>query len=119
MLCKDIINWTEGRFREAKMEDLDKEENLNICYARISSIGQKEDLERQKELLKEKYPKYKLIEDIGSGINLTKRWVLKIIDLAIDGKIKTLVVVHKDRLARFGYELLEYLIKNIQTKKKW
>lgn len=108
LICQKI---NKDEIKCTKVEDLDKDENLNICYARVSSIGQKEDLERQKEILREKYPKYKLIEDIGSGINLTKRGLLKIIDLAIEGKIKTLVVVHKDRLARFGYELLEYLIK--------
>lgn len=99
-----------------KMEDL-KENRLKICYARVSSIGQKEDLERQKELLTTNYPKYKLIEDIGSGINLTKRGLLKIIELAIDGKIEELVVVHKDRLARFGYELIEHVIKKYSNGK--
>jgi predicted site-specific integrase-resolvase len=108
LICQKI---NKEEIKCTKIEELDKEKSLNICYARVSSIGQKEDLERQKEILKEKYPNYKLIEDIGSGINLTKRGLLKIIDLAIEGKIKTLVVVHKDRLARFGYELLEYLIK--------
>jgi predicted site-specific integrase-resolvase len=52
-----------------------------------------------------------MIEDIGSGINLNKRGIRKIIDLAIEGKIEELVIAHKDRLARFGYELIEDLIK--------
>jgi len=83
----------------------------------VSSIGQKEDLERQKEVLKEKYPKHYLIEDIGSGINLTKKGLLKIIELAIDGKLDELVVVHKDRLARFWYELIELLIEKYSKGK--
>jgi len=89
-----------------KTEDLEKEERIKICYARVSSIGQKEDLERQKELLVKLYPNHKLIEDIGSGINLTKRGLLKIIELTIEKKIEELVIVHKDRLAKFGYELI-------------
>ncbi len=101
----------------SKIEDLEKQKRIKICYARVSSIGQKDDLERQKEVLKKEYPKYDLIEDIGSGINLTKRGLLKIIELAIDGKIEELVIVHKDRLVRFGYELIELLIKKYSKGK--
>jgi len=100
-----------------KTEDLEKEERIKICYARVSSIGQKEDLERQKELLVKLYPNHKLIEDIGSGINLTKRGLLKIIELAIEKKIEELVIVHKDRLARFGYELIEHIIEKYSNGK--
>lgn len=92
-------------------DEFDKNDKFNICYARVSSGGQKDDLERQKELLHKSFPEYTLIEDIGSGINMTKRGLLKIIDLAISGKINNLVVVHKDRLTRFGFDLIEYLIK--------
>lgn len=95
----------------AKMEDIEKEKRVKICYARVSSIGQKDDLERQKEMLINLYPTHNLIEDIGSGINLTKRGLLKIIELAINGKLEELVIIHKDRLARFGYELIEHMIK--------
>ena len=82
-----------------------------IIYARVSSQAQKDDLERQKKLLEFKYPKYTLVEDIGSGLNLNKRGIRKIIDLAISGKIEEVVVVYKDRLTRFGFELIEDLIK--------
>lgn len=84
---------------------------MNIIYARVSSKGQSEDLERQKKLLIEKYPNHTLIEDIGSGMNLNKRGIRKIIDYAIAGKINEVVVAYKDRLARFGFELIESLIK--------
>ena len=87
-----------------------REEKIKICYAKVSSVGQKEDLERQKKTLKEKYPKYHLIEDIGSWINLTKKGLLKIIELGINGKIEEFVIAHKDRLARFGYDLIEFII---------
>ena len=100
------------------MEDLnDTNEKVKICYARVSSSGQQNDLERQKELLKNLYPTHILIDDIGSGIKLTKRGILKIIDLAIKGKIDELVIVHKDRLARFGYDLIEYIIKTYSSGK--
>jgi len=53
-----------------------------LSYVRVSTLKQKEDLVRQKNLIREKYPKHIMIEDIGSGINLNKRGILKIIDLA-------------------------------------
>lgn len=87
-------------------------EKLKINYARVSSVGQKSDLENQKNILRKKYPKNKLIEDIGSGINLNRRGLRKIIKLAIAGRIEELVIVHRDRLTRFGYELIEDLIKD-------
>lgn len=88
-----------------------------ILYARVSSNGQKNDLNRQINLLQQKYPKYELIKDIGSGMNLNRKGLLKIIDLAIDGKLKELVIVHKDRLCRFGYKLIDRLIKKYSNGK--
>jgi predicted site-specific integrase-resolvase len=86
-------------------------DKLNICYVRVSTYGQKDDLERQKDLMKSKYKDYEIIEDIGSGLNLNKKGIRKIIDLAIEGRINKVVIAHKDRLVRFGYELIEDLIK--------
>jgi len=90
---------------------------LNISYVRVSSIGQKDDLERQKKQLKEKYPAHVMIEDIGSGMNLNKKGIRKIIHLAIEGKVNEVVVAYKDRLARFGFELIEDLIKTYSDGK--
>ena len=61
--------------------------------------------------MRKKYKKYEIIEDIGSGINFNRRGLRKIIDFAISGKINKLVVAHKDRLTRFGFDLIEDLIK--------
>jgi predicted site-specific integrase-resolvase len=98
---------------EATCEDLnelDKKDKLKICYVRVSSNNQKDDLDRQKQLMISKYPDYIIIEDIGSGLNLNKRGIKKIIHLAIAGKVKELVIAYRDRLTRFGYELIEELI---------
>ena len=98
-------------------EDFENMKELRIIYARVSSLGQKNDLERQKIELKKKYPNHHLIQDIGSGVNLNRRGLRKIINLAIEGKVKELVVVHKDRLTRFGYELIEDIIKDYSDGK--
>jgi putative resolvase len=61
--------------------------------------------------MKDIYPNYKIIEDIGSGINFNRKGIRKIIDLAINNKINKVVVAYKDRLTRFGFELIEDIIK--------
>ena len=96
---------------EQILDKKQKDGKVNICYVRVSTVGQKDDLERQKTYMKNKYKKYELIEDIGSGINFNRRGLRKIIDLAISGKVNKLVVAHKDRLTRFGFELIEDLVK--------
>lgn len=85
-------------------------EKINICYIRVSSNSQKDDLERQEKYMQKRYPEYKIIKDIGSGINLNRRGLNKILDLAIEGKVGEVVVAYKDRLARFGYDLIERMI---------
>ena len=86
-------------------------EKKNICYVRVSSANQSNDLERQKEVMKKLFPKYEIIEDIGSGLNLNKRGIRRIIKMAIEGKINELVIAYRDRLTRFGYDLIENIIK--------
>jgi predicted site-specific integrase-resolvase len=100
--CKDMVC--------KNLDELDTKNKLNICYIRVSSTNQKDDLERQKKLMIDKYPEHIIIEEIGSGLNLNKRGIKKIIHLAISGKINELVIAYRDRLTRFGYELIEELI---------
>ena len=107
--CKDNIC--------ENLDELDNKEKLNICYVRVSSLNQKDDLERQKEMIKLKYPNHIIIEEIGSGLNLNKRGIKKIINLGIQGKINELVVAYRDRLTRFGYELIEDIIKTYSKGK--
>ena len=68
-------------------------------------------LEHQREYMMKKYKNYEVIEDIGSGINFNRKGLRKIIKLGIEGKINKLVVAYKDRLTRFGFELIEDLLK--------
>ena len=84
-----------------------------ICYARVSSNDQKDDLERQAMLL-EKYCmnnnyKYETIKDLGSGLNYKKKGLNKLINKVINKEVDKIVITYKDRLIRFGYELIEHL----------
>jgi putative resolvase len=99
---------------EENEEETDK---LNICYIRVSTVGQKDNLEHQREFMKNKFPDYMIIEDIGSGINFNRKGLRKIIKLAIANKINKLAVAYKDRLTRFGFELIEDLIKEYSNGK--
>ena len=49
----------------------------NICYCRVSSSSQKEDLERQVEFFRCKYPNYEIIKDIGSGLNFKRKGITR------------------------------------------
>jgi len=81
-----------------------------ICYCRVSSRKQNSDLERQINLMQSNYPNYEIISDIGSGLNFKRKGLEKIIDMAIKGEIEEVVITYKDRLARFGYDLIEMIL---------
>ena len=85
-------------------------DRYTLAYARVSTQSQKKELETQKELLtlycsKQGY-RYKLISDIGSGLNYNKTGLNELIELICSGQIERLVLVHKDRLLRFGSEII-------------
>ena len=87
--------------------------NLNVIgYARVSSKKQSDDLERQvnniKQYLSLKYETFDIITDIGSGINYKKPGLLKLIEKINKKEVDMIVVLYKDRLLRFGFELVEY-----------
>ena len=103
---------------EQLQEQLGKiaEEKIVVGYCRVSSKKQQADLERQVQnmktyLLAQGKP-FKIVTDIGSGIHYNKKGLNEVIDLVMDKKVSKIVVLYKDRLVRFGYEL----IKNICDK---
>jgi putative resolvase len=81
-----------------------------VAYARVSSHDQKEDLTRQANVLESFCAvngwTYEIIQDLGSGLNYQKRGLRKLIQSICSGKIDRLVLTHKDRLLRFGAELI-------------
>ena len=97
-------------------------DRYTLAYARVSTHSQKKELETQKELLtlycsKQCY-KYKLISDIGSGLNYNKAGLDELIELICSGQIERLVLVHRDRLLRFGSEIIFKLcnIYNVEVE---
>lgn len=84
-----------------------------IGYCRVSSNKQKDDLKRQIEnmemYLTSQGKPFEIISDIGSGINYKKKGLKELIKLITQNKVEKVVVLYKDRLVRFGFELIEYL----------
>jgi len=67
--------------------------------------------------MKNKYPPNEITKDIGSGINYKRKGLLEIINMGIKGKIEEVIVAYKDRMTRFGYELIEYIISKYSDGK--
>jgi putative resolvase len=89
------------------------EEKIVLGYCRVSSKKQKEDLERQIQnmetyLMAQGKP-FKIVKDIGSGINYTKKGLLEVLTLVLEKKVSKVVVFYKDRLVRFGFELIKII----------
>lgn len=86
----------------------------NILYARVSSKKQMDNLSRQVEFLKRARPEfsdYELISDVASGINFKRKGPSTILDMCLHGTIGNIAVAHKDRLCRFGFELINKLVQ--------
>lgn len=85
-------------------------EKITIGYARVSSHDQKNDLITQSNLLEAYIAKngwkYEIIQDLGSGLNYNKKGLKKLITLICTQSIQRLVLINKDRLLRFGSELI-------------
>jgi predicted site-specific integrase-resolvase len=100
--------------------DDDQKDRRTIAYARVSSHDQKDDLKRQSELLESFCAAngwtYTIIQDLGSGLNCDKRGLKKLIKEICDGNVDRLVITHKDRLLRFGSEIIFSLCENYNAE---
>ena len=107
---------TFGNHRRYLKADIDKISNnhnkkTTIAYARVSTHKQKNDLENQKNTLKNycinnNINNYKIISDLGSGLNFKKKGLNTLIELIISQSISTLILTYKDRLLRFGNDII-------------
>jgi len=90
-----------------------------IGYCRVSPHKQKDDLERQianvKTYMLAKGYQFEIVTDIGSGINYNKKGLNQLIDRVANSEVEKIVILYKDRLIRFGYELIENLCNKYGT----
>jgi len=87
-----------------------------ICYARVSSHKQQADLERQVADLQRAFPSHELISEIGSGLNYNRPKFRALLDRVHRGAVEEVCVAHKDRMCRYGLELVEFIFQQSNTK---
>ena len=107
---RDVWAQFGGGSAEAAVEEAE-EKRGGLCYARVSSAHQKADLERQVADLRAVYPDYDVIQDVGSGLDYKRKGFLALLERVHEGTVDTVVVRHKDRLCRYGHELVEWVFK--------
>jgi putative resolvase len=82
-----------------------------VCYCRVSSSKQRDDLNRQVVYMQSLYQEAEIITDIGSGINFKRKGMQSLLERLMRGDKFTLVVACRDRLARFGFELFQFMVE--------
>lgn len=89
-----------------------------VIYTRVSSSNQKDNLVNQVNFLQQ-YANAKglivdeIIEDLGSGLNYNRKKWNKLIDESINGQVSKIIITHKDRFIRFGYDWFERFLLNL------
>jgi len=80
-----------------------------VLYCRVSSNAQRSELNRQVAELQNLYPKAETIKEIGSGLNFKRKKLLKLLSQIFAGEVQRVIVADRDRLARFGFDLFNWL----------
>ncbi len=121
---------TVGKHRRYKISSVldlinpkrvDEPNRKTVCYARVSTHSQKNDLVRQAEVLNKycidnNYKNIEAINDLGSGLNFKKKGLNKLIKLIINNEVDKIILTHKDRLVRFGTDLIINIAKHYNTE---
>jgi len=82
-----------------------------VCYCRVSSRAQRQDLRHQVAFMEELYPGAEVVTDIGGGLNFQRKGLIALLERLHRGDKLRLVVAHKDRLARFGFDLIRWQVE--------
>ena len=105
--------YSEEQLRELKNTQFSQREDKVVAYCRVSTKSQRDDLEKQVENVKSyMYAKgysFEVITDIGSGINYKNKGLQELISLIDSNQVTKVVILYKDRLVRFGFELIQLL----------
>lgn len=106
---------SEGGQRRYSLESLEKikveaveDTRETVLYARVSTATQKKELGSQIEFLGKAYPSTRCISEIGSGMNFKRKKFIALLESVQKKEVKLIVVAHKDRLVRFGFDLVEW-----------
>lgn len=103
-------------------ENIETDANrYNVIYCRVSNTKQKDDLDKQEQILKEYvisngFKVDYIFKDIASGMNESRKELNELIKLVVENKINKVFISYKDRLTRFGYNYFEYIFKMFGTE---
>ena len=112
--------YTNNQYLEFKGINLENDKRQVIIYARVSTKNQKDDLLNQVAFLRQFCNAKgiivdRCIEDYGSGLNYNRKKWNELLDEVMEQKIKTIIVTHKDRFIRFGYDWFEKFCTKFNT----
>lgn len=107
------------RYTESQLFELIGKKNntnkINVGYVRVSSKKQIDDLERQYTLMESylisKSKPFEIIKSVGSGVNYNNSSLNDLVDMVISGRVNKVFILYKDRLVRFGFDLLQSIFK--------
>jgi putative resolvase len=99
-----------AKLRPELFRTADQGQRKTVAYVRVASPDYKDDLEQQQLLLQRYCARqgwtFEVIADLGSGVNYHKKGLKRLVSEMLDGQVGRLVITHKDRLLRFGAELV-------------
>lgn len=95
----------------AELRDGEPADKVRVAYCRVSSAKQKDDLERQCDYMRSIYQDIEIVRDVGSGLNFKRKGLKAVLERAMQGERISLVVAHRDRLCRFGFDLIVQIIE--------
>ncbi|RLG41002.1 MAG: IS607 family transposase [Thermoproteota archaeon] len=93
-----------------------KIDRVKFIYARVSSRRQADDLSNQIKYLRERYPTHEFLQDYGSGLNFKRKGFCKLLEQVLSGAVSEIVVTHKDRLCRFGFDFFQKIAEHFDCK---
>lgn len=118
---KTLANWADvgkiaytkspgghRRYLSSSLDAMQVQIGETVLYARISTPAQKPELENQVNYLGQNYPGCQCIRETGSGMNFKRKKFIALMERVAKREVKRIVVAHKDRLARFGFEFIEW-----------
>ena len=103
---REFIGWRQAPERPTRL----------VAYCRVSSAAQKPDLAHQRRVLEEFVvakgrANVEFIEEVGGGLNFKRKRFLALMDEIGQRSINTLILAHRDRLTRFGFDWFEHYAK--------
>lgn len=105
---------TTGGHRRYLLVENNGKNRARVIYARVESLKQKGDLERQVAYLRERYPDHELVKDIGTGIDLQRYGFRSILEKALLGNVEEVIIADKSRWACIGFEFHEWLLQRLE-----